>query len=1550
GAPCYYCAPCEADEAQVCIGVGCSTVWDWCDPEPDPDDPGLTHAGDEARDPCGDRCEGDCAPLCSCDSLGSFTFRASLGATPNGTPAGAVWISLDAPQPLTPALFRVLAAPGVVTNATAQGFTVAAHERNAAVETVPGTGVCLSVYEAGSQTLRSRWTFSQPSAEKIRVVRESGSGDGDVTYAYFADSGSWTRTDNLAGIKETLVSQTLPDDVKQEVRLVTEADGGAVLSETVTERRLFGGRARVTRRSESGPSGFSETLFSYWEDPANSRRTGKPKLRTGNGADWQYTFVDDLGRPSLTAGPLDGSPPGHIASIEPSDLAALAYGAGFQCLATLYGYTPDPAAGDSCHPADRDKPREKSVFAVYADTFEPVPVSRTRYVYARGEDAEYGYPTLTVETLEDADPSAPGLPSGCRRTLRVAFAGAEAGADLPAVLWDLPLFEVDGDFVTNTHDYAFGAYDPASRAFTGDPLGTCLRTVAATSASPLAEITVSEPARGLTHLRQTWLLTRQSAALLSWEASAHDADGRERVTCHSDGTSASNDYGGSCGCRLTAATGRDGGVTEYWRDPADPCWSASAVLSALPGTYEVTETFTDGLGRATNTVRCVWEGSWLQGGARAASPAPLATSRGYPAPGVQTTLAPSGLLTRSAEFASASAVTNVSVAAGVTNTVVRIRGGGTVTLTEWDGVWTRETRAASCLSGGIRRETVVTESSDCPPVTNSVTDSDALGRVLSVSTPAFGGGRLTASNFYAGASSRLVRSTRPGQPDTLYEYDGLGRPAVSALDVNANGEIDREGPDRVSLSLETYEEDAAGDWWQVSASASCPDTGSAVPVTNTLSRSRLTGLGVPASQLAAAGVLTAQSETVDANSATARVHTVTDAANATVWTVSETPGQTLPAVQKTVAGHLAMAVSSSSVTNRFIADGFGRQTAATDGRGNISVTLYDSAGQACLTAGYLGGLASVPQITAESALLTNRTATARDALGRATAVTDASGWASRTAYDGAGNMIAQWEVSHPVAYGYDTANRKVSMRTFRGLNHVGAVPPETGGDLTQWLYDAATGLCTNKVYADGSRESYTYTPEGRLLRTTHPGGKWKENLYDPVTGDLSGIVYSDDTPSVIYERDRLGRVVPVTDASGANTFARSRDGAVLSESFRLQDETFTLHECRDPATGQSSGYALVRSNTVTAASSVVTGADFSRDGAGRVSGVSVKGVPAPFIFSYLPGTDLVKSLAMPNGVVRETVWDARLDLPASVTHTNAAGTVLSHRAYPRDALARVTTATRSRLVNGVYETLARDMIYSGVRSELSVAIVDWDMDKMYNYSVDDIGSRTGVSRPGNRYACYAANTLNQYTGITDCSTYPYGGFYPSHDPDGNQTLIQTEAGVWDVAYNAVSRPVLFSGGDGVQVQFAYDHRGRCCERVESRLRTVISGGHSVSYWETVSHERYLYRGYLRIAALDMLNNAALIHAAVWDPTEPAATRPLLLQTPSGCFTYAFDQAKNVTELFDSAGGIAAVYDHGPFGEDMAAAGPAAALNPFRFSSEVWDGALALVCYNWRHYN
>jgi RHS repeat-associated protein len=184
---------------------------------------------------------------------------------------------------------------------------------------------------------------------------------------------------------------------------------------------------------------------------------------------------------------------------------------------------------------------------------------------------------------------------------------------------------------------------------------------------------------------------------------------------------------------------------------------------------------------------------------------------------------------------------------------------------------------------------------------------------------------------------------------------------------------------------------------------------------------------------------------------------------------------------------------------------------------------------------------------------------------------------------------------------------------------------------------------------------------------------------------------------------------------------------------------------------------------------------------------------------------------------------------------------------------------------------------------------------------------------------------------------------PRHDADGNQTIVRTSTGVWHVSYNADNRPVCYSNDTAV-VTLGYDYLGRCFRRAVSEWSPASSE------FPVSSFQRYLYRGYLRIAALDMLDNAAVIHTAVWDPTEPAATRPFLLQTPSGWYTYSFDQVKNVTELFDSSGSIAGTYDFGPFSETLSASGSAAALNPFRFSSEVWDNILGLAQYNYRPYN
>ena len=100
--------------------------------------------------------------------------------------------------------------------------------------------------------------------------------------------------------------------------------------------------------------------------------------------------------------------------------------------------------------------------------------------------------------------------------------------------------------------------------------------------------------------------------------------------------------------------------------------------------------------------------------------------------------------------------------------------------------------------------------------------------------------------------------------------------------------------------------------------------------------------------------------------------------------------------------------------------------------------------------------------------------------------------------------------------------------------------------------------------------------------------------------------------------------------------------------------------------------------------------------------------------------------------------------------------------------------------------------------------------------------------------------------------------------------------------------------------------------------------------------------------LDRLNAATVIHTIIWDPTEPTATRPLLLSTPESWFTYGFDQVKNATELFDASGNIAASYDYAPFGALVAATGNTA--SPITFSSEIYDAALGMQYFNWRHLN
>ena len=72
----------------------------------------------------------------------------------------------------------------------------------------------------------------------------------------------------------------------------------------------------------------------------------------------------------------------------------------------------------------------------------------------------------------------------------------------------------------------------------------------------------------------------------------------------------------------------------------------------------------------------------------------------------------------------------------------------------------------------------------------------------------------------------------------------------------------------------------------------------------------------------------------------------------------------------------------------------------------------------------------------------------------------------------------------------------------------------------------------------------------------------------------------------------------------------------------------------------------------------------------------------------------------------------------------------------------------------------------------------------------------------------------------------------------------------------------FTSKDGnTAIECSYDYMGR------RHMKKVPQNG------TVASHERYLYRGYLQIAAQDTLDNRNVLRTLLWDPLEPVATRP-----------------------------------------------------------------------------
>ncbi len=630
----------------------------------------------------------------------------------------------------------------------------------------------------------------------------------------------------------------------------------------------------------------------------------------------------------------------------------------------------------------------------------------------------------------------------------------------------------------------------------------------------------------------------------------------------------------------------------------------------------------------------------------------------------------------------------------------------------------------------------------------------------------------------------------------------------------------------------------------------------------------------------------------------------------------------LPLSQKNHAGittglavqSITVEVENKTITlymyRRYTASGL--EVKRRDGRGNVTSTSTDVAGR------------TVSETDAANATTT----TVYDAaLDQPSVVTDAMGNTSCYKYDTRGRKIAEWGTAiQPACFSYDDMGNMISLRTFRADGEVITTDPSerADGDVTTWSFNAVTGLETSKTYADNRSTVKTYDAFNRLATETDARGNVKSHSYEHARGLQLGTNYTSVDGTAVtsarsFSYNHLGQLTQLTDDSGVRTFGYNSYGERETDSLVVDGDTHLITEQRD-SFGRSVGY--IYSKNGSAQQTVTTG--YSDDGRISSTGFTHGGASKNFGYEYLSGSSLLHKLTMPCNMSLTQTYESTRDLLTGMAY-HRGNTLVAQRTYTYDILGRPTARNTARNGQTVNDTFAHNS-----RSELAEATVS---AKDYEYTYDNIGNRQ-FALEDNTATMYDTNALNQYTAIAENGA---AAFVPQFDADGNQTLIKTSTGTWSAVYNAENRPASFTNSESnIVVECAYDSMGR-----RAYKKVTVNG--------TVTlHQRYIYRGYLQIACIDLTLSA---HPALWfitwDPTQPIATRPLAIQKDGTWYTYGWDLTKNICEVYGVNGYIRTSYSYTPFGV-VSSSGDVE--QPIQWSSEYFDNELGLVYYNYRYYN
>ena len=513
-------------------------------------------------------------------------------------------------------------------------------------------------------------------------------------------------------------------------------------------------------------------------------------------------------------------------------------------------------------------------------------------------------------------------------------------------------------------------------------------------------------------------------------------------------------------------------------------------------------------------------------------------------------------------------------------------------------------------------------------------------------------------------------------------------------------------------------------------------------------------------------------------------------------------------------------------------------------------------------------------------------------------------------------MTAQWGATYPVRYGYDAQGRMVEMHTYRSENGDAGAPPANGGDITCWLYDAPTGLLTNKLYADGLGTAYTYTPDGKLETRLWARGIATSYSYTPFSGELVSIDYSDDTPDIAYTYNRLGQALSAISSVSTNRFTYSPDTLELCS----ETQNGVVITRANDTLGRESGISLDDDYSVT----------YGYDDLGRFSSVSssVCSVSSVVNYSRLPSTDLISGYTAGSLTVTKT-FEPHRALITQIRNETPLG-IISQYDYTNDALGRRVARQDSGLAFA--QSQANTFGYNH-RSEVTSAVMHTNT---YGYAFDPIGNRVSATENA-KTTEYLSNELNQYSQISAPSVSLRE---PTYDIDGNMTFDGRE---WHYTWNAENRMVLASNAAHT-VAYAYDHQGRM----------VLKDIFDVSNNYKLTTINYVWDNWNIIAeqSISPIPNSLLLITNctqyAWgldlsDTLQGAGGVGGLLGVirDDGTFAPTYDANGNITEYVSqttdhdplTTSPIAAHYEYDPFGNTAAQSCPLVETFMHRFSTK-----------------